>query len=297
MVDMKDTLDHVVEQVSAINDPLSRCRATHHLITQFDEVTRTLAAQRRKDINTLHDQGVTDTALAAQLGVSDRRIGQIRASKVTTGPERALFAPKADQDVPILVTEKHETERHRPAVMLSTHNMLIKLQAHLAAYGLESTSEAVPGGADVNLNRDNLIIMMGPRSRPLIRQAITADPVVEWHLDPHDQGYLYDTTTGKEYRSDYDTIRPHPAKPPTTCYAHIGRITSPNQRTSFLLIGGLHGPGTAGAVEYLIHNADTIYNQVRRNTWSAIVRVTADHAGNCLGAELVTTIHKHGGSR
>src|ERR1044072_4939552 len=184
MVDIKDTLDHVVAQVSAMGDPLNRCRATHQLITQLDEVTRTLAAQRRKDINILHDQGVTDTALAAQLGCSDRRIRQIRTSKVATGPERALFAPKADQDIPILVTEKHETERHRPAVMLTTHKMLIKLQTHLATYGLDSTpppppallppkksltkrhpprpppgldsaSEAVPGGADVNLNRDN----------------------------------------------------------------------------------------------------------------------------------------------
>jgi hypothetical protein len=178
--------------------------------------------------------------------------------------------------------------------MLSTHNMLVKVQAHLTGYEVDSTSEAVPAGGDTDLNRDNLIVMMGPRSRPLIRQALSADPVTEWRLDPHDQGYLHDARTGRDYHSDFDNIRPQPIEAPTTCYAHVGRISSPNQRASFLLIGGLHGPGTTGAAQYLIDNSAELYGMVRRNLWSAIIRVTADPHGTPQHAEIVAGVYKHG---
>lgn len=285
------------EQIRTITDPIERAKAAGRQQSTLQVEVDELAVVRREAIDELLDRGLKQVDIARALDITAARLNTI----INGGPapERALLAPKARAGsvVTIAVVAKRETERHRPAVMLSTHDALVKLQGFLGEFKLDSARETVDSGVLIDLNRDNLIVMMGPRVNPLVAQAITTDPAIKWIPDADGQWYLHDARTGREYHSDFDQIRPDPAAPPATCYAHIGRIRRPDGQGSYLYIGGAHAPGTAGAVEYLIRNASEIWGLARRNLWSAVVRVTADYSGTCQRADLATAVYVHGKGR
>lgn len=288
--------DSRIERIRQIADPAERAREVGREQGRLSGLIDELAGVRREAIDEMMRSGLSQADVARELGVTRSRLNKL----VTTGagPERALLVPKPRSGalLTIAVVEKKDSERSRPSVLVTTQAAVTKLERVARDMGLETEVNTVSKAASyVDLNRDNLAVLVGPRISPLVAQAITADPVIKWRpIGDTDNWLLVDTREGVEYWSDFDEKEPATDEP-RTCYAHIGRIRRPDGEGGFLYLGGAHGPGTAGAVDYFIRNVGKIWEKAHRNLWSAVVKTTATARGEeILSAELVTDIYVHG---
>ncbi|UBU10064.1 hypothetical protein [Nonomuraea gerenzanensis] len=287
--------DHEVESIRQINDPVERAKAVGREQSRLSGLIDELAGIRREAIDEMLRGGMSQADVARELGVTRSRLNKL----VTTGPgpERALLVPKprAGALLTLAVVEKQESTHARPSVLVTTRAAVAQLERLAGEMGLETEVAMVREGIGyIDLNRDNLAVLVGPRISPLIAQAITADPVIKWRRIADTENWLLtNARENVEYRSDFDE-RDAASTDPRTCYAHIGRIRRPDGEGSFLYLGGAHGPGTAGAVDFFIRNVADLWQRAHRNLWSAVVKVTASPDGkNLLGAELATPIYVH----
>lgn len=282
-----------IERIEAIPDPFDRIEAIHARQDSFRAAISSLAVMHRETLEELRQGGMKPAEIAKKLGITRARMSQLLAAprEQDPGPERALIAPsaKTNPEITVLVVQKRETERHRPAVVVSTHDAVRKLERLASSLGLEVAEDIVAVDGRIDLNRENLIVLMGPRVSPVIEQVIASDPKVQWKLDASGEWFLVDGTTGTEYHSDFDER----GRKSGTCFAHIGRIRRPDGKGSFLYLGGAHAPGTAGAVKMLVRDLASLWNQVGRARWSAIVRTTVSDDGQT-EVELATPIYIHG---
>lgn len=287
-----------IERVRQIKDPAERARVVGREQSRLSGVIDELAGIRREAIDEMLHAGLSQSDIARELGVTRSRLNKLVSSG--PGPERALLVPKpkAGALLTVAVVEKPLGEHSRPSVLVTTQGATAKLDHLARGMGLETEVTHVSEATGyIDLNRDNLAVLVGPRTSLLVAQAITADPVIKWRRvenDPRNNWMLIDTSEGGgEYRSDFDEREPK-SDEPRTCYAHIGRIRRPDGDGSFLYLGGAHGPGTAGAVEVLVHSIGEIWEAAHRNLWSAIVKTTATARGeDVLHAELITPIYVH----
>lgn len=282
-----------IDEIRQVSDPLARAKAALDAQTHELQVVAELGRIRREALDVLLKGGMKQVDIAKALNISRSRMSQLVTSG--PGPERALIAPQAriGTIVTIAVVQKRETEQTRPALLMSTRDAVAKLDRLVNKMDLETQIDAIPEAGTVDLNRDNLVVLVGPRISPLIAQAITADPVVRWGQDTNGHWFLTDTRTGIEYHSDFDE-KDADNDSPRTCFAHIGRIERPDRRGSFLYLSGAHGPGTAGAVEVVCHNITGLWDQVHRNLWSAIVKTTSTADGSdVINAEITSPVYVH----
>lgn len=285
--------DAQIDQIRQVEDPLDRAKAALEAQAHELKVVAELGRIRREALDVLIKGGMKQVDIAKALKISRSRMSQLVTSG--PGPERALVAPQAKIGtvVTIAVVQKKETERTRPALLMSTRDAVAKLDRLIHKMDLDTRIDAVPDAGTVDLNRDNLVVLVGPRISPLVAQAITADPAIQWRRDAEGHWFIIDAKAGIEYHSDFDA-REAGDRTPRTCFAHIGRIERPDRRGSFLYLSGAHGPGTAGAVEVLCRDITALWDQVHRNLWSAVVKTTSDaEGGEVLTAEIVSPVYVH----
>jgi transposase-like protein len=287
--------DSEVERIRQIEDPAERARVVGAEQSRLSGLIDELAGIRREAIDEMLRGGLSQSDIARELGVTRSRLNKL----VTTGPgpERALLVPKprAGALLTVTVVEKQETERSRPSMLVTTQAAVTKLERVARELGLDTEVNTVSETAGyIDLNRDNLAVLVGPRISPLVAQAITADPVIKWRrIGDTKDWLLIDTRAEVEFRSDFDE-KGRTSDGPRTCYAHIGRIRRPDGEGGFLYLGGAHGPGTAGAVDYFIRNVADLWQQAHRNLWSAVVKTTATADGEeILDVELASPVYIH----
>ena len=129
--------------------------------------------------------------------------------------------------------------------------------------GLDAQYEVIPPPGMVDLNRDNLVVICGPRLSPIIAQVLASDPNLGFAQD--DQGwFLVDHATGTTYRSPRDDGEP-------ADYAYLGRLPRIDGRGTFLYFAGIHAPGNGGAMHYLEGHLEELYGEVRTGRFSAII--------------------------
>ena len=78
---------------------------------------------------------------------------------------------------------KTEAASGRPVVAqedFAAYNLLADLARDLQ---LEATAEYIPLGGELDLNRDNLIVICGPRLSPVVREVLQSDPVLGFDQD------------------------------------------------------------------------------------------------------------------
>lgn len=287
--------DSEIERVRQIENPVERAKAVGVAQSHLQGLVDELASIRREAIDEMLRSGLSQADIARELGVTRSRLNKLVTAG--PGPERALLVPKprAGALLTVLVTEKRETQRTRPAMLMTTQEAVAKLDRLAREMDMETEVDPISEATGyIDLNRDNLAVLVAPRISPLITQAITADPTIKWRRIGDTQDWLIvDMQGDAEFRSDFDEKEPT-TDDPRTCYAHIGRVRRPDGEGSFLYLGGAHGPGTAGAVDYFINNIASLWEQARRNLWSAVVKVTATAKGEeILNAELATPVYVH----
>lgn len=281
-----------IERIGAISDPFERIKAVHARQDSYRKAISSLAVMNRDALEELRQGGMKPAEIAKKLGITRSRMSQLLAAprEHEPGPERGLIAAtaKTNPEITLVIAEKRENERHRPALVLSTHDAARKLQRLALGLGLEVSEDIVPANGRIDLNRDNVIVLMGPRISPVVEQVIASDPKIQWMQDDAGEWYLTDVTTGTEYHSDFDD----PSRSSGTCFAHVGRIRRPDGKGSFLYLGGVHAPGTAGAVKMLVRDIASLWEEVGRARWSAIARATVSEDGST-AVDLATPIYPH----
>ncbi|MGV9386561.1 hypothetical protein ACWDRB_62925 [Nonomuraea sp. NPDC003707] len=280
-----------IEKIAQIDDPVERAQTAGRMQERLQNEVTELSHIRREAIDDLLEQGWKAAHIARELGLTRGRLSKITATGA--GPERALIAPRGrvSSTITVAVAEKVANEQRRSSIVDTTVQAAMKIQTLAHRWNMDTRTEVVSVGGEVDLNRDHLIVMIGPRITPLVAQAISADPSIKWRRDDHGHWYMTDIKTGLEYHSDFDHDSDG-SDEERTCYAHMGRIERPDREGSFLYLGGIHAPGSAGAAEVLCRDIATLWEQARRGLWSCVVKTVAGGEGKqVLRAEIVTPIH------
>lgn len=282
--------EDALDDLRRIEDPLERGRRASELIDRYTEVIGGASSIRQEVIDEVRGQ-MTPAAIAKALGLTRARVSQLL--KTPALPERILLAPDIGDPVVLAHVQKKDTDTRKPAVADTTLEALDKLRRLAEELNIKTDREPVDPPGEIDLNRNNLAVLIGPRISALIAQALTADPVIHWQRDKRRNWFMIDSRSGgKEFHSDFDESNHLDGD--GVCIAHIGRIRRPDGQGSFLYLGGAHAPGTAGAVDVFIREIDSIWEQAKRSLWSAIVVTKASDTGKVISADLASPIYVHG---
>ncbi|MGH3688032.1 MAG: sigma-70 family RNA polymerase sigma factor [Pseudonocardiaceae bacterium] len=275
-----------VKTILGVADPLRRAREAGELAALYQAAITELSRIRREALEELIAQGMSQAQIAGKLGVTRTRIGQL----LSTGP-RAERAFLGSGTLTVAVGGKLEARATTPGPIVAEEDFQAyeALQALARTMQLETDYEVIRPPGMIDLNRDNLIVVCGPRLSPLIAQVLASD----YHLgfEQDESGwYLVDRTEKTTYRSPMDHGEP-------SDYAYFGRLPRLDGRGNFLYIAGIHSVGAAGAVHYLDHHLTELYREVKTRRFSMIIRCNFDAATRKIeSSKRVSPLHKTEGN-
>lgn len=253
--------------VEGISDPRARTKAAHQELIRVQEAADELSRIRREGAEQLNLQGMKPTELGRLLGMSRQRASKIL--KEGPPPERVFLGRGK---LTIAVGEKKEAAKEHgaqgPAVAaedMAAYDMLSTLARDL---GLESCFERVRPPGFIDTNRDNLIVICGPRLSPIVGQLLESDRNIGFDRDKNGW-FLHDKKADMMLRSPMD-------EGTDADYAYFGRLPRLDGQGFFLYVAGIHAVGATGVVHWLTSNLGEIYNQVGHKRFSTIIRCEFD---------------------
>lgn len=273
-----------LQRITAIDDPYLLLReVTTRLADAQQEVTE-LARLRRRVVQDLHAQGLSYAQIAEKAGLSRGRIHQIRHTG--PAPEGAFLGRGA---VIVATPLRRDDERGRTVVAVDDVSSGKRLEDLARSYGLDVTSEHVPVSGEVDLNRDGLVVVCGPRMSQQMWDTYAQDPVLRWERTEAGPWTVVDRRTGTAYRSGQDS---DPARSYDVGY--VGRLPRPDGNGSLLAIAGIHTQGSLGVVQLLASDLNALWGQVGDHRFSALVGVDYDpETSEPQSVELLTPLYRH----
>ncbi|MGW2486980.1 sigma-70 family RNA polymerase sigma factor [Streptomyces sp. NPDC001606] len=273
-----------LQRIAAIEDPYRLLReVTTRLADAQQEVTE-LARLRRRVVQDLHAQGLSYAQIAAKAGLSRGRIHQIRHTG--PAPEGAFLGRGA---VTVATPLRRDDERGRTVVAVDDVSSGKRLEDLARSYGLDVTSEHVPVTGEIDLNRDGLVVVCGPRMSQAMWDTYAQDPVLHWERAEDGPWTVADRRTGTVYRSGQDS---DPARPYDVGY--LGRLSRPDGNGSLLAIAGIHTQGSLGVVHLLANDLNALWGQVGDRRFSTLVGVAYDpETSEPQSAELLCPLYRH----
>lgn len=254
-----------IRKIQAVSDPLERVRLATEALAAHQVAIAELGRVRREAVDYLRSQGLTLSEIADQAGVSRARLSQL--SGVRRVPERAMFTDGAP--LTIALDTKLEASTGRTVVHQehAAAQEAVSRMARLLGIEVAGTEFIVPPGS-IDLNRDGLVVVCGPRRSPIIAQMLAVDERYGFENDD-DSWYLVDRATGQEFRSPEDSGSPGD-------YAYLGRLPRPDGRGHWLYMAGIHAPGGEGAALYLEQELESLYRDGKSGRWSCLVECEWD---------------------
>ncbi|MFJ2947958.1 sigma-70 family RNA polymerase sigma factor [Streptomyces sp. NPDC087226] len=273
-----------LQRIMAIDDPYLLLReVTTRLADAQQEVTE-LARLRRRVVQDLHAQGLSYAQIAAKAGLSRGRIHQIRHTG--PAPEGAFLGRGA---VTVATPLRRDDERGRTVVAVDDVSSGKRLEDLARSYGLDVTSEHVPVSGEIDLNRDGLVVVCGPRMSQEMWETYAQDPVLRWERAEDGPWTVVDRRTGAVHRSGQDS---DPARPYDVGY--LGRLSRPDGFGSLLAIAGIHTQGSLGVVQLLANDLNTLWGQVGDRRFSTLVGVEYDpETSEPQSVELLCPLYRH----
>ncbi|MFV8133155.1 sigma-70 family RNA polymerase sigma factor [Streptomyces syringium] len=255
-------LDAAIGQLKALADPLQRAKEAHALAGRMADFGSEAQIVRNEAMNeSLRVGALNATQLAAELGISKGRVSQLAKGAppervfLGTGKVTVALAEKLEdgkgkaKQGPVIATEDFQTYEH--------------LRELADDVGLETGYERIPPGGNVRLNRNNLVVICGPRLSPLIEQILESDPHLAFTKD--DQGWhLVDRNTGEVYRSPMDHSEDGDV-------AYFGRLPRPDGKGTFLYIAGIHAMGSGGVVHWLKSELANAHKELKAKRFSTLI--------------------------
>jgi hypothetical protein len=272
-----------VRRLAEIESDADRARAASKLLAELQTGISEASRLRRESIARLREQGHSLADIADIIGVSRARIAQLR--QAGPPPERAFLG---SDTLTVAIPLKRESQYGRPAVAqedFAAFNALAELARDLQ---LGAEVEYIHLGGNVDLNRDNLVVICGPRISPLIAEVLKSDPVLQFERD--DSGwFLTDQRTGHTYHSPSD----NPALPPGDV-AYLSRQARPDGDGSFILLTGIHAVGSNGVIHYLTRELADLYEQVGTRRFSTLIASEFDPATRTItSSRRITPFYLH----
>lgn len=273
-----------LQRITAIDDPYLLLReVTTRLADAQQEVTE-LARLRRRVVQDLHAQGLSYAQIAAKAGLSRGRIHQIRHTG--PAPEGAFLGRGA---VVVATPLRRDDERGRTVVAVDDVSSGKRLEDLARSYGLDVTSEHVPVTGEIDLNREGLIVVCGPRMSQEMWDTYAQDPVLHWKRAEDGPWTVVDRRTGTVHRSGQDG---DPARPYDVGY--LGRLSRPDGKGSLLALAGIHTQGSLGVVQLLANDLNTLWGQVGDHGFSTLVGVEYDpETSEPQSVELLCPLYRH----
>jgi hypothetical protein len=273
-----------VKRVAEIASHADRARAASELLTELQAGVTETARLRRESIAWLREQGYSLAAIADILGVSRARIAQLR--EAGPPPERAFLGTDR---LTVAIPLKTEATSGRPVVAqedFAAFNLLADLARDLQ---LDATPEYIPLGGEVDLNRDNLIVICGPRLSSVVREVLQSDPVLGFDQDDDGRWLLQDRRTSQVYQSPSDLPQPRPAD-----FGYLSRLRRPDGNGTFVLLTGIHAVGSHGIIDYLRRELADLYEEVDLQPFSTLITTEYDPATRqVVRSERITPLYQH----
>ncbi|GAA3809321.1 sigma factor-like helix-turn-helix DNA-binding protein [Streptomyces phyllanthi] len=273
-----------LQRIMAIDDPYLLLReVTTRLADAQQEVTE-LARLRRRVVQDLHARGLSYAQIAEKAGLSRGRIHQIRHTG--PAPEGAFLGVGA---VTVATPLRRDDERGRTVVAVDDVSSGKRLEDLARSYGLDVASEHVPVSGDMDLNRDGLVVVCGPRMSQDMWDTYAQDPVLRWERADDGPWTVADRRTGMVHRSgqDSDPVRPYDV-------GYLGRLPRPDGKGSLLAIAGIHTQGSLGVVQLLASDLNALWGQVGEHRFSTLVGVEYDLETNePRSVELICPLYRH----
>ncbi|MEV0533643.1 sigma-70 family RNA polymerase sigma factor [Kitasatospora sp. NPDC050463] len=277
-----------LERVANVAVPIERAKAAIALMADYQNRVVELSRVRREAIEEASASGMSQTEIAALLGVSRGRVGQLASAG--PAPERAFFGLGP---MTVALGGKYEAGKsldENPSEVvtredLSNYEHLRKLFASLK---LESEYEVIPASGIVNLNREHLVVICGPRLSPIVAQVLEGDDNLRFRKDR--AWHLVDQRTDTEYRSPLDEDGM------AGDVGYLGRLPRLDGKGTFLYIAGIHAIGANGVVHYLENHLAELYREVRTKRFSTLISCRYDPKTlEVLESSRVTPIYRHEG--
>ncbi len=274
--------------LGSISDSATRARVASDLASHLQASMTEISRVRREALDELISRGLTHAEIAAQIGTTRARVGQLLSSGPR--PERAFLGSG-----PITVAiggklEKGRADAQEQAVVSAEASKAYEVFATLAAsLNLQAQMEIVPPPGHVDLNRSNLVVLTSPRLLPFVSQVLASDP--RYGFDRDSKGLLLvDRQEGTQFRAPQDETG-EPCD-----YAYLGRLPRPDGKGTFLYLAGVHAPGTWGAARYLSDHLDDLYRDLKLKRFSMLVKVEYDRE-TCQPTAVseLAPLHRHEG--
>ncbi|MCA1222182.1 sigma-70 family RNA polymerase sigma factor [Streptomyces sp. 8L] len=259
--------DVALSQLKELSDPLERARAAHALVGEVQDYGNEFQAVRNEAMNeTLRVGRLNSTQLASELGISKGRVSQLAKG----APPERLFLGSGK--IVVALAEKLEDGKLQdgrdkrvqgPVIATEDVQTYEHLRELAEEVGLEASFERIPLGGNVRLNRNNLVVICGPRLSPLIEQILEGDPHLRFDKD-QDGWHLVDRTTGQVYRSPM-------GRGDNGDIAYFGRLPRPDGQGTFLYIAGIHARGSGGVIHWLNKELANVHRELKAKRFSTLI--------------------------
>ncbi|MFE3471258.1 sigma factor-like helix-turn-helix DNA-binding protein [Streptomyces bacillaris] len=275
-----------MQKVAGIADPVDRAKAAIDLLARYQTHINELGRVRREAIEEAQAAGMTQTEIAKRLGVTRGRVGQLASAGPP--PERAFFGTAK---VTVSLGGKYEagkTPDQQPSEVVVREDLenFEHLRTLLGGMKLDAQYEVIPPSGIVNLNRDNHVVICGPRLSPIVAQVLEGDDYLRFAKDR--AWHLVDQKTATEYRSPQDEDGT------SGDVGYLGRLPRLDGKGTFLYIAGIHAIGANGVVHFLENNLADLYRAVRTRRFSTLISCRYNPKTlEVLESKRVTPLYQH----
>ncbi|MGK4578452.1 helix-turn-helix domain-containing protein [Kitasatospora sp. HPMI-4] len=285
-----------LKALEQLDDPLTRAKTANTLASNFaDWATEATRVRNEAMQEILRAKTMTADDLGAALGLSKGRVSQIKSGKSGPPVHRAFLGTGA---LTVALGGKVENRPKQdplvaPVVAAEDFRSYEHLRDLAAQLQLDARYEVIPPPGLVNLNRDDLVVICGPRLSPLIAQILESDRHLRfdkddngWHLEDHS-----DPESVVEYRSPMD------ADGQSADVAYFARLPRPDGRGTFLYVAGIHAIGSAGVIHWLQTGMPEAYQTLKTRRFSVLIRSTFDpKTREITSSERITPFYRPEGS-
>lgn len=271
-------MDEEIRELQELTDATEIGKRVTERLRKTDEWSLELTRLRREAVDNLLRGGRSHADVAAAIGLSRGRIGQI--AKTGPAPERAFLGDGKLTIVAIQKIVNGNRNANGPGVALETMGSYHRLADLAASYQLETNEiEAVPSPGIFDLNRSNLIVLAGPRLFPMVRQMLQSDPNIRFEVDSNDEWTIHDLQADVIYRPtprDDNDVPLNTSGAPRD-FGYLGRLPRPDGKGTFLCLAGIRATGTQGVVAYLEQNLPQLYSEVKTRLFSMVIESEYTH--------------------
>ncbi|TDD74833.1 sigma-70 family RNA polymerase sigma factor [Actinomadura rubrisoli] len=252
-----------VRRLAQIEDHKLRLREAARLMAELQDAVKETSRMRRESIQALRERGLSMADVARLMGISRARVAQLK--DVGPPPERAFLGTGK---ISVAVPERPGGRRLVARADAAAGQTVLGLAN---ALGLSGDLEYIPLTGEIDLNRDGLVVICGPKSSPVTAETLRGDPVLNFSELTDGRWAITERATSTAHTSPSDD----PNDPRETDIAYLGRLPRPDGQGSFLYIAGVHAIGSLGAAHYLNGHLAELYDQVGTDLFSMVI--TSDH--------------------